>query len=51
MVYVRGDNVKIMEDDSTNGYAHAARIAFELGCDAAKTVWPGDKKSFAKKIN
>jgi len=48
MVYVRGENVKIMDGDSTNGYAHAARIAFELGCDAAKTVWPGDAESFAK---
>tara|TARA_X000001036_G_scaffold55321_1_gene44943 strand:- start:131 stop:928 length:798 start_codon:yes stop_codon:yes gene_type:complete len=48
MVYVRGENVKLMEGDTTNGYAHAARIAFELGCDAAKTVWPGDKESFAK---
>ena len=35
-----------MKNDSTNGYAHAARIAFELGCDAAKTVWSGDKDSF-----
>ena len=30
MVYVRGENVKLMEGDTTNGYAHAARIAFEL---------------------
>ena len=48
MIYVRGNNVNLIEDDSTNGYAHAARIAFELGCDAAKTVWPGDKESFSK---
>ena len=46
MVYVR-ENVNIMKSDSTNGYAHAARIAFELGCDAAKTVWTGDKDSFS----
>jgi DhnA family fructose-bisphosphate aldolase class Ia len=48
MVYVRGENVKIMDGDSTNGYAHAARIAFELGCDVAKTVWPGNAESFAE---
>ena len=48
MVYVRGENVNVMKSDSTNGYAHAARIAFELGCDAAKTVWTGDKDSFSK---
>ena len=48
MIYVRGENVNIMKNDPTNGYAHAARIAFELGCDTAKTVWTGDKDSFSK---
>ena len=48
MIYVRGENVNIMKDDVTKGYAHAARIGFELGCDALKTVWTGDKDSFAK---
>ena len=48
MIYVRGKNVNIMENDTTQGYAHAARIAFELGCDAAKTVWTGSAESFAK---
>ena len=48
MVYVRGENVNLMKSDSTKGYAHAARIAFELGCDVAKTVWTGDKDSFSK---
>ena len=48
MIYIRGENVNLMKNDSTNGYAHAARIAFELGCDAAKTVWSGDKDSFSK---
>ncbi len=47
MVYVRGKNVNLMKFDSTKGYAHAARIAFELGCDVAKTVWTGDKDSFS----
>jgi len=48
MIYIRGENVNLMKGDSTKGYAHAARIAFELGCDAAKTVWTGDKESFSK---
>tara|TARA_B100001250_G_scaffold413100_1_gene446131 strand:+ start:1220 stop:2017 length:798 start_codon:yes stop_codon:yes gene_type:complete len=48
MIYVRGDNVNIIEGDFTNGYAHAARIGFELGCDVVKTVWTGEKNSFAK---
>ena len=48
MVYVRGENINLIKNDPTMGYAHAARIAFELGCDAAKTVWTGNKESFAK---
>ena len=48
MVYVRGENVNLMKSDPTKGYAHAARIAFELGCDVAKTVWTGDKDSFSQ---
>ena len=51
MVYARGPNLNVMEEDSTKGNAHAARLAFELGCDAAKTVWTGDKQSFAKITN
>ena len=47
MVYARGPNLQILDGDLTKGYAHAARLAFELGCDAAKTVWTGDKESFA----
>ncbi len=48
MLYVRGENVNLMKDDPTKGYAHAARIGFELGCDAIKTVWTGDIASFEK---
>lgn len=48
MVYARGENLSIMEGDSTNANAHAVRLAFELGCDAAKTTWTGDKDSFEK---
>lgn len=48
MIYARGPNLQIIDGDSTNGYAHAARLAFELGCDAAKTVWTGSKESFSE---
>lgn len=50
MIYARGDNLEIMKNDSTNAYAHAARLAFELGCDAVKSVWTGSKESFAKVV-
>ena len=48
MIYPRGENLKIMENDDTNASAHAARLAFELGCDVVKTKWTGDPISFAK---
>lgn len=48
MIYARGEYLNIMEGDSTRGNAHAARLAFELGCDAAKTVWTGDAESFSQ---
>ena len=48
MVYARGPNLQILDGDLTKGYAHAARLAFELGCDAAKTVWTGNKESFSQ---
>ena len=48
MVYARGENLSIMEGDDTNANAHAVRLAFELGCDAAKTIWTGDEDSFRK---
>ena len=51
MVYARGPNLNIMEGDLTKGNAHAVRLAFELGCDAAKTVWTGDKESFTEIAN
>ena len=28
--------------------AHAARVAFEIGCDVGKTTWTGDEDSFAR---
>jgi len=47
MVYPRGPNLVIAEDDSTGGVAHAARLAWELGCDVVKVPWTGDSDSFA----
>ena len=47
MVYARGPYLNPVEGDLTKGQAHAVRLAFELGCDAAKTTWTGDKESFA----
>lgn len=51
MVYPRGENLNIMDDDITGGAAHAARLAFELGCDAVKTIWTGDIESFSLVCN
>ncbi|MBT60213.1 MAG: fructose-bisphosphate aldolase [Euryarchaeota archaeon] len=48
MVYARGEHLSVMPSDTTNANAHAVRLAFELGCDAAKTTWTGDKESFQK---
>ena len=48
MVYARGEHLSIMEGDDTNANAHAVRLAFELGCDAAKTTWTGSQESFRK---
>ena len=47
MIYARGPHLDIMEGDATNGVAHAARVAFEIGCDIGKTTWTGDEESFA----
>ena len=46
MVYPRGPNLNVSEGDSTKGVAHAARLAWELGCDAVKVPWTGSVKSF-----
>ncbi len=48
MVYARGPHLNHQDDDITRSQAHAVRLAFELGCDAAKCVWTGDSASFAK---
>jgi len=46
MVYPRGPNLKVSEGDSTMGIAHAARLAWELGCDVVKVPWTGSPESF-----
>ena len=46
MMYPRGPNLKVSEGDSTNGVAHAARLAWELGCDVVKVPWTGSIESF-----
>lgn len=46
MVYARGPNLNPVPGDKTQGVAQAARIAFEIGCDIAKTTWTGDSESF-----
>ena len=48
MVYARGPNLNHQEGDKTKSQAHAVRLAFELGCDAAKCVWTGDEASFTE---
>lgn len=48
MIYPRGENLNISEDDETNGVAHAARLAWEIGCDIVKVPWTGSVESFQK---
>lgn len=48
MVYARGPNLNVVDGDATKGVAHAARVAFEIGCDVGKTTWTGDEASFAQ---
>ncbi|MDP6200348.1 MAG: hypothetical protein QF531_06205 [Candidatus Poseidonia sp.] len=48
MVYARGPHLNHQDDDITQSQAHAVRLAFELGCDAAKCVWTGDVASFER---
>ncbi|MAK89485.1 MAG: fructose-bisphosphate aldolase [Euryarchaeota archaeon] len=50
MVYPRGTNLVIEEGDSTRGVAHAARIAWELGCHVVKVPWTGSPESFSKVV-
>ncbi len=48
MIYPRGANLIVSDDDKTGRIAHAARVAWELGCDVVKVPWTGDAESFAE---
>ncbi len=48
MVYPRGPNLVEIEGDETGGVAHAARLAFEIGCSVVKVPWTGSVESFRK---
>lgn len=48
MVYPRGPNLVTLPNDITSGVAHAARIAYEMGCHAVKVPWTGNAESFRK---
>ena len=51
MVYPRGPNLVALPNDITGGVAHAARIAYEMGCHAVKVPWTGNAESFRKVCN
>ena len=46
MFYPRGNNLYLDKSDSTGGVAHAARLAWELGCNVVKVPWTGSEESF-----
>ena len=46
MIYPRGPNLKLIDGDETGGIAHAARLAWELGCHVVKVPWTGTADSF-----
>ncbi len=48
MVYPRGPNVKDPKDPLL--VAHAARLAYELGCDVVKVPFTGTSASFARVV-
>ena len=50
MAYPRGPNLKLIEGDETGGIAHAARLAWELGCHVVKVPWTGTADSFRSVI-
>ena len=47
MVYARGENLNPIDGDPSNCGAHAARLAFEIGCDVAKVSWTGDEDALS----
>ena len=46
MFYPRGPNLQPDPSDQTMGVAHAARLAWELGCNVVKVPWNGSEESF-----
>ncbi|MBI88043.1 MAG: fructose-bisphosphate aldolase [Euryarchaeota archaeon] len=46
MFYPRGPNLTLDPADSTVGVAHAARLAWEVGCNVVKVPWTGSEESF-----
>ena len=46
MFYPRGPNLIPDPSDPTKGVAHAARLAWELGCNVVKVPWTGSEESF-----
>ena len=48
MVYPRGPNLVTLPNDITGGVAHAARVAYELGCHAVRVPWTGEQRVSAK---
>jgi len=46
MFYPRGPNLRLDPSDPTMGVAHAARLAWELGCNVVKVPWTGSEESF-----
>ncbi len=50
MIYPRGQHLVDVPGDRSNGAAHAARLAYELGCSVVKVPWTGDKDSFTQVV-
>ncbi len=46
MFYPRGPNLSLDPSDITGGVAHAARLAWEMGCNVVKVPWTGSEESF-----
>ena len=44
----KGENLSIMDSDVTEGAAHAARLAFELGCQVVKQNGPVQSNHFVR---
>ncbi len=50
MIYARGEHLQAIENDATKGQAHAVRLAFELGCNVAKSPWFPERQTFEQII-